>query len=70
MRSGVVFLLVFVLTRDLSNFNCLTPLDNQEVNSSGLAVGQELSSFAGSKQPVRKKTSSGRHFGFSPTPVA
>ena len=70
MRSGVVFLLVFVLTRDLSNSNCLTPLDNQEVNSSGLAVGQELSSFAGSKQPVRKKTSSGRHFGFSPTPVA
>ncbi|XP_020605300.1 uncharacterized protein LOC110044121, partial [Orbicella faveolata] len=70
MRSGVLLLLVFVFTRDLSNSKCLTPLVNQEVNSSGLAVGQELSSFVGFEQPVRKKTSSGRHFGFSLTPVA
>jgi len=70
MRSGVLLLLVFVFTRDLSISKCLTPLVNHEVNSSGLAVGQEVSSFVGFKQPVRKKTSNGRHFGFSLTPVA
>ncbi len=52
MRSGVLLLLVFLLTKDLSNSKCFTRLDNQEVNSSGLAVGRELSSFIGFKQPV------------------
>ena len=70
MQSGVLFLLVFLLTRDVSNSQCLTRLDNQEVNSSGLAIGRELSSFIGFKQPLRTKTSSGSHFGISLTPVA
>ena len=70
MQSGVLFLLVFLLTRDLSNFKCLTRLDNQEVNSSGLAGERALSSYIGFKQPVRRKTSSGSHFGISLTPVA
>ena len=55
MRSGVVFLLVFVLTRDLSNSNCLTPLDNLEVNSSGLAVGQEGTFFLCWSEAAREK---------------
>ena len=70
LRSGVLLLLVFLLTRDFSNSKCPTRLDNLEVNSSGLAVGWELSSFNGFEQPVRKKTSNGSHFGISLTPVA
>ena len=69
-RSGLLLLLVFLLTRDLSNSKCLTRSDNQEVNCSGLAVGCELSSSIGFKQSVRNKTSSGSDFAISFTRVA
>ena len=39
MQSGVLPLLVFFLTRDLSNSKRFTLLDNKIFNSSGLAVG-------------------------------
>ena len=70
MQSGVLLLLVFLLTRNLSNSKCFTRQDNQIDNSSGLAFGRELSFFIGFKQPVRRKTSSGSHFGISFTPIA